>query len=216
MVTITPPDARGMSESRPEPLEEPQGPEGRSTVMAELSPKELERIARNVEDWRRLSDNLFRVGPLKVGLDGMLTWFPGLGDVYGLGASGYLLVQASRVGASNETLTRMALLLGADAVVGAVPIVGDVFDLVFRAHARSALILLDHIRERQKAALPAPEPKPARRETPYARPTPPPPPAPPPEPPAHTQEDEWAQARRVEELRAQVRDRGGGIVRPRP
>lgn len=185
--------------------------------MAERDPAELERISRNVSDWRRLSDNLFRVGPLKVGLDGLLTWLPGVGDVYGLGASGYLLVQASRAGASTETLVKMGLLLGTDAVVGSIPVAGDIFDVFFRAHARSSRVLLDDIRGQQKAAaLPAPSRGPPQRETPQSPPPPPPPAPPPPEPPAHSEEDEWEQGRRVEELRAQVRQRGGGIVRPRP
>jgi pyruvate/2-oxoacid:ferredoxin oxidoreductase alpha subunit len=99
--------------------------------------------------------------------------------------------------------------------VGSIPVAGDIFDLFFRAHARSSRVLLEHIKERQAAAVPAPPPKTQRRETPYHSPAPPPPPSPP-EPQAHSQEDEWDQARRVEELRAQVRQRGGGIVRPRP
>lgn len=199
-----------MSELWLEPLEEPQGPEGRSTVMAERDPRELEKIARSVSDWRRISDNLFKVGPLKVGLDGVLTWFPGVGDVYGLGASAFLLVQASRAGASSETLTKMALLLGTDAVIGSVPLVGDAFDLVFRAHARSARILLRDIDQRPAPASLKAAPPPPPRPAPTA------PPPRPPQPPAASEDDEWEQARRVEQLRAEVRDRGGGILRPRP
>lgn len=202
--------------------------------MAERDPRELEKIADSVTDWRRISDHLFKVGPLKIGLDGILTWIPGVGDAYGLGASAFLLVQAARAGASNETLVKMALLLGTDAVVGSVPVAGDLFDMVFRAHARSARILTDEIGRKQKAlggpraaapfpssaAAPQPAPRPGRGGA-SAAPYPPAPPGPPPpprrpEPPAHSEEDEWEQARRVEELRAQVRDRGGGIVRPRP
>ena len=156
-----------------------------------------------MEDWRKISDNLFQVGPLKVGLDGVLTWFPGFGDAYGLGASGYLLYHAHRAGASNATMTKMALLLGTDAVVGAVPIAGDLFDLVFRAHARAARTLLKELKARPADAG---APPPVRT------------PAPPPSPkrPIHAASDEWEQARRVEQLRAEVEGRGGGIHRPRP
>jgi hypothetical protein len=182
--------------------------------MADRNHHELEEIAKSVTDWRRISDHLFRVGPLKVGLDGILTWIPGVGDAYGLGASAFLLVQAARAGASNETLVKMGLLLGTDAVVGSVPVIGDAFDMIFRAHARSARVLTDDIRKRQ-AALPAPrrptEPPP-RAEAPRSEPPPPPP------PPTldHSEADEWEQARRVEALRAEVQARGGSIVRPRP
>ena len=166
-----------------------------------------------------MSDNLFKLGPLKVGLDGVLTWIPGVGDVYGLGASGFLLVQAARAGASNETLTKMVLLLGTDAVVGSVPLAGDVFDLVFRAHARAARVLLNDIKKR-RAAIPisppaATRPEPPRSEPPRPEQPSPPPPRSDPEPPL-SEADEWEQARRVEDLRAQVKERGGSILRPRP
>jgi hypothetical protein len=170
--------------------------------MAVRDPQELQRTVKAVEDWRKISDNLFQVGPLRVGLDGVLTWFPGLGDAYGLGASGYLLYQAHRAGASNGTMAKMALLLGTDAVVGSVPIAGDIFDLFFRAHARSSRVLLKELRARGEPTpqAAAPPPQPTRR----------------PEPPAHSEADEWEQARRVEQLREEVKGRGGGIVRPRP
>lgn len=163
-----------------------------------------------------MSDRLFKVGPLKVGLDGVLTWIPGVGDAYGLGASAFLLAQAARAGASQETITRMAVLLGVDAVVGSIPVAGDIFDVVFRAHARAADVLKDEIDRLHALALPAPE---TARPPPEVRwPAPPPPPAapPPPEPPAPSEEDEWEQARRVEALRAEVQARGGSILRPRP
>jgi Domain of unknown function (DUF4112) len=110
--------------------------------MRARSKAEVERIRATVDQWRRLSDRLFEIGPLKIGLDGILTWIPGVGGVYGLGAGGFLLLQAHRARASRSTMTKMALLLGADALVGEVPVLGDVFDFLFRAHARSARILL--------------------------------------------------------------------------
>ena len=113
--------------------------------MKAKSRAEVERIRRSVHGWKRLSDRLVTVGPLGVGLDGILTWIPGVGGAYGLGVGGFLLAQAWRVDASRSTMTRMALLIGADALVGEVPILGDAFDFLFRAHARSANILLKEI-----------------------------------------------------------------------
>ncbi|MDP8916580.1 MAG: DUF4112 domain-containing protein [Pseudomonadota bacterium] len=184
------------------------------------TPSELQSIRKTVDDWRRISDRLFEVGPLKVGLDGVLTWIPGIGDAYGLGASAFLLAQAARAGASQECITRMAVLLGVDAVVGSVPVAGDLFDVVFRAHARAADVLKDEIDRLHAAATPALEAAPRHMKpkpdidlrTPPSAPPPPAPvaPPPPPEPPV-SEESEWEQARRVEELRAQYRDKGGLI-----
>ena len=214
-----------------------QGPEERWSDMAP-TPSELQKIRRSVDDWRQISDRLFRVGPLKVGLDGILTWIPGVGDAYTLGAGAFLLAQAARAGASQECITRMALLIGVDAVVGSVPVAGDLFDMVFRAHARAADVLKDEIDRLHTLALPAPEPAPQPSPSPKSwgrtpdidlsdgyRPQPKPAPtqpAAPSAPPGSTnegtepEEDEREQARRVEELRARYRDQGGGIIRPRP
>jgi hypothetical protein len=113
--------------------------------MRARSKTEIEGIRRSVTEWRRLSDRLFSVGPFGVGLDGLLTWVPGVGGVYGLGVGGFLMLQAHRARASKGTIAKMGMLIGLDALVGEVPLVGDAFDFFFRAHARSANMLLKHI-----------------------------------------------------------------------
>ena len=113
--------------------------------MRARSKTEVEGIRRSVAEWRRLSDRLFSIGPFGVGLDGILTWVPALGGVYGLGVGGFLILQAHRARASKATLVKMGLLIGTDALLGEIPLVGDAFDFFFRAHARSANLLLKHI-----------------------------------------------------------------------
>jgi len=113
--------------------------------MRARSRQDVEQIRRSVAEWRRLSDGLFKLGPLKVGLDGLFTWIPGVGGVYGLGVGGFLMLQAHRARASKGTLAKMGALIGLDAVLGEVPLLGDAFDFLFRAHARSANMLLRHI-----------------------------------------------------------------------
>lgn len=124
--------------------------------MKVKSHADVEKVRSSVTEWRRLSDRLFSVGPFGVGLDGLLTWVPGIGGVYGLGVGGYLLAQAARVRASRGTMVKMGLLMGADALVGEIPLVGDAFDFFFRAHARSARILLKEIEQTHYAPAGAP------------------------------------------------------------
>lgn len=113
--------------------------------MQARSKAEIERIRDGVTQWRRISDRLFSIGKFGVGLDGILTWVPGVGGVYGLGVGGYLMLQAHRARASKGTMAKMGMLIGLDALVGEVPLLGDAFDFFFRAHARSANMLLKHI-----------------------------------------------------------------------
>jgi Domain of unknown function (DUF4112) len=66
---------------------------------------------------------------------------PGLGDVLGSALGVYPIVLAWRRQASKALIARMLLNLAVDALGGAVPIVGDVWDLFFHAHTRNLTLL---------------------------------------------------------------------------
>jgi hypothetical protein len=74
----------------------------------------------------------------------LLGLLPGLGDWLGWVASGHLLVAASRMGAPAPVILRMAGNALVDAVLGAVPLLGDLFDLGWKANRRN-LILLERL-----------------------------------------------------------------------
>lgn len=91
----------------------------------------------------RLLDTAFRVPGtnIRFGLDGILGLIPGVGDVAGAALSGYVILTAARAGAPNILLARMLANVGLDALVGAVPLLGDLFDVAFRANVRNAALL---------------------------------------------------------------------------
>jgi hypothetical protein len=66
---------------------------------------------------------------------------PGVGDVLGSALGVYPIVLAWRRQASKALVARMLLNLAVDALCGALPIVGDVWDLLFRAHTRNLALL---------------------------------------------------------------------------
>lgn len=81
---------------------------------------------------------------IRFGLDALLGFFvPGLGDAASGVASISLLVLALRRGVPRVVLARMILNLGIDAVVGAVPLFGDLFDVGWKAN-RKNLELIKH------------------------------------------------------------------------
>jgi hypothetical protein len=77
----------------------------------------------------------------RVGLDPILGLVPGLGDVVGGLAALYVLAVAVRLGAPASVLARIALNVGVDAAVGAVPLLGDLFDAGWRANTRNLRLL---------------------------------------------------------------------------
>ncbi|MDP2118227.1 MAG: DUF4112 domain-containing protein [Brevundimonas sp.] len=108
--------------------------------MARRSVADIEKIWSNVEGVKKLTDRIVGVGPFGIGLDGLLTWIPLVGSIYGLSTSGWLLVQAVRARASPGTLARMIAYLGLDGFInltGEVPLVSiapNLLDVVFRGH----------------------------------------------------------------------------------
>lgn len=74
---------------------------------------------------------------------------PGLGDavpaLFGL----YVLITAVRRRVPPVVLARMLLNIAGDALLGAIPILGDVFDIGFKAHQRNAALLVQRHGERR-------------------------------------------------------------------
>lgn len=79
--------------------------------------------------------------PFRIGLDAIIGLVPGAGDL-ALGAMGaYAMVVAWRLGAPASVLARMLGNLGVDTLVGAIPLVGDLFDAGFKANTRNRKLL---------------------------------------------------------------------------
>lgn len=91
----------------------------------------------------RLLDSQFRVPGtrMRFGVDGVLGLVPGVGDAAGLALSTMVIVQAVRLGARGSTVVRMVLNVALDAVVGAIPFLGSVFDFAFKANTRNVALL---------------------------------------------------------------------------
>jgi len=66
---------------------------------------------------------------------------PGVGDLLGSALGLYPVLLAWKRGAPKSLVARMVLNLAADAAGGAIPILGDVWDFLFRAHARNLELL---------------------------------------------------------------------------
>jgi hypothetical protein len=109
------------------------------------------RIWRQVNLVKRASDKIIKIGPWGIGLDGVLTWIPGVGALYSVGAGGFLIAQAFRANAKGSTIAKMGALLGVDAVSSEIPLVGDAVDFFFTAHLMAANLLQRDIEERHGA-----------------------------------------------------------------
>jgi hypothetical protein len=80
----------------------------------------------------------------RFGLDPLLGLIPGLGDAAGGVLAGWMLVEAVRLGVSPATLGRMASNIALDALAGGIPVVGDAFDVVWKANLKNVALLERH------------------------------------------------------------------------
>lgn len=103
---------------------------------------------RSAETLKRLSDRVVGIGPIGVGLDGLLSWVPGANTVYSVAAGAFLLVNGFKAQASAGTLARMLAYLAADSATSAVPVVGWTVDLLFPGHLMAAKALQKDIEAR--------------------------------------------------------------------
>jgi hypothetical protein len=102
-----------------------------------------EPVAPELEMLSHLMDNAFQVPGtnIRFGLDPILGLVPGIGDFASMLVSALILASAVRYGVPRITLIRMALNTGLDFVVGAIPVVGDAFDVWFKSNQRNLELL---------------------------------------------------------------------------
>jgi len=89
---------------------------------------------------------------LRFGLDPILGLVPGFGDAAGAVLAGWILVEAVRLGASRATVLRIAGNVALDAALGAVPLIGDIFDFAWKANLRNVALLERHLATPVRAA----------------------------------------------------------------
>ncbi len=113
--------------------------------MAVRTVGDIEKIWSSVEGVKKLSDRVIGVGPFGLGMDALLTWVPVVGTVYTVGAAGWLLYQAGQARATPGTVAKMVGYLAFDTATGAVPLAGDVVDMLFPGHLMAARALQKEI-----------------------------------------------------------------------
>lgn len=101
-----------------------------------------ERVARLRRLSRALDSAVTIPGTnVRIGLDPILGLLPVAGDAVSAALSLYPVAEAYRFGASRRTLAKMLGLVGIDAAIGSIPVIGDVFDAFWKANEWNARTL---------------------------------------------------------------------------
>jgi hypothetical protein len=102
----------------------------------------LDMLSRVLDTWFRIPGTNIRFG-----IDGIIGFIPGVGDLLAGLASCVIVLAAYFRGVALITIARMVANLGIEVVVGMVPILGNLFDIGWRANRRNY-----HLLERSIAA----------------------------------------------------------------
>jgi len=108
-------------------------------------PVELEGI----NNFSKLLDTRFRIPGtnIRFGVDFLIGIVPYAGDILSFMFSCGLVITMAKHGASGQLLGRMIFNVVLDTVVGSIPILGDIFDLFYKANRRNYHLLEEHYGE---------------------------------------------------------------------
>ena len=111
--------------------------------------RDRERALAQVRQLANLMDSRFRVPGtgLRFGLESIAGLVPVGGDALGFVASAGLVLTMARHGASPRLVSLMLVNVAVDAFVGAIPVLGDLFDVVYKANDRNVRLLERHYAE---------------------------------------------------------------------
>ena len=80
----------------------------------------------------------------RFGLDSIVGLIPGVGDLASAAVGGWIILEAARLRLPGVVLARMVVNTVVDLVVGAIPLVGDAFDFIFKSNTRNLALFRRH------------------------------------------------------------------------
>ena len=121
-----------------------------SSHSVPLQSQHTEQSLQRLEALAQLMDGAFVIPGtnLRVGLDAIVGLLPIAGDLIASIVSSYLIWEARQLGASRWLLARMIANTTIDTLFGMVPVVGDAFDVLFRANIKNLALLRRHLEKR--------------------------------------------------------------------
>lgn len=105
-----------------------------------------EKDLKWIEKISKTMDSKFSIPGTKIkfGIDPILSLFPVFGDVMTFLISAVLIYHMHQHGASRNVVIKMVLNSTLDAIIGAIPLVGTVFDVFYRSNDRNVRLLKEH------------------------------------------------------------------------
>lgn len=90
---------------------------------------------------------------IKIGIDPIIGLVPGIGDVLGGVFSLYFLWEGSRRRLPMVVLIRMAFNILLEVAIGSIPLIGDVFDVSWKANRRNSDLIEKYSEDQTKTTI---------------------------------------------------------------
>ncbi len=109
--------------------------------------RDPQAVRQRLEALELVLERAFVIPGTKIpfGLDSIIGLVPVIGDLVTAAMGAYIVWEARNLGMSKWALTRMAANVGIDTALGAVPLLGDAFDLVWRSNSKNLRIIKKHL-----------------------------------------------------------------------
>jgi Domain of unknown function (DUF4112) len=113
-----------------------------------------EALLATAEFLAKVLDTTVRIPGTQIylGLDPLLGLIPGIGDMLANLIGTVILILAARLQVPRIIIARMSLNLLINGTIGTVPILGDLFSVWFRSHARNAVLLREAATKPQRSS----------------------------------------------------------------
>ena len=117
------------------------------TANAAASNVSVSEVVERLDQFAYWMDNGISIPGLnaRIGLDPIIGLVPVWGDALGAIISCYIPYQAYRAGAPSSLIFTMLTIILAEAIVGSIPVVGDLVDAVIKSNQVNVRMLKDHL-----------------------------------------------------------------------
>jgi hypothetical protein len=104
-------------------------------------------VRRRIEAMEKLLENSFTIPGVnyRIGLDSVAGLVPVVGDLVTAAMGMWLVWEAKNLGLPRWKLWRMTGNVAFDTAVGAIPLVGDAFDFLFRSNTKNLKVIKRHL-----------------------------------------------------------------------
>ena len=106
------------------------------------------------EKFAHLLDDAVHIPGTRVrfGIDPMLGLIPVVGDVLTVVSGSFIVLTARQLGVPRWELARMMYYQLLNGVIGAIPILGDLYSFGFKSHAKSSAVLVSALKKKEGTA----------------------------------------------------------------